>query len=92
MNQEKLNNYFKIKWTPTKLSDYETSGRALLTRLTPGDQVIDIGCGLNLFKGLIPNLIGIDPVFDQADIKTTIEEFTTDQKFNVALSTCLPKI
>jgi hypothetical protein len=90
MNQEKLNNYFKNKWTPTKLSDYETSGLALLTRLNPNDQVIDIGCGLNLFKDKIPNLIGIDPVFDQADIKTTLEEFTTDRKFNVAL--CLDSV
>ena len=32
------------------------------------DNVVDIGCGFNEFKGKITNLIGIDPYNDKADI------------------------
>jgi hypothetical protein len=31
-------------------------------------QVVDLGCGANLFKGMIPGLVGIDPVHPAADI------------------------
>ena len=36
------------------------------------------------------NIIGIDPAFDQADVKCTIEEYVPDRLFDVA--TCLGSI
>ena len=41
-------------------------------------------------KGKIKNLVGIDPAYDEADHNVTIEEFTTDDKFDVAF--CLGSI
>jgi hypothetical protein len=92
VNQQYLNNYFGNIWH--KHSDPCTketkSGLELLTKITDSDSVIDVGCGRNPFKGLIKNLIGIDPAFDQADVKSTVDEFTTDQTFDIAL--CLGSI
>lgn len=47
-------------------------------------KIIDVGCGTNPYKGYFPNLIGLDPVTSQADVRSTIEEFVTDQTFEVA--------
>ena len=52
--------------------------------------LIDIGCGNNPFKEKIGILIGIDPAFGQADYQTTLEDFQTDQLFDVAF--CLGSI
>lgn len=91
-NQQYLNNYFGNIWHlhSDPSMDSTKSGIDLLNKITDNDQVIDVGCGRNPFKGLIKNLIGIDPAFDTADVKCTIDEFTTDQKFDVAL--CLGSI
>jgi hypothetical protein len=92
VDQQYLNNYFGNIWH--KHSDpcnkQTKSGLELLSKITDNDSVIDIGCGTNPFKGKIKNLIGIDPAFDQADVKSTINEFTTDQTFDIAL--CLGSI
>jgi hypothetical protein len=92
VNQQYLNNYFGNIWH--KHSDPCTkenkSGLELLTKITDNDSVIDVGCGRNPFKGKIKNLLGVDPAFDQADVKCTIDEFVTDTKFDVAL--CLGSI
>ena len=61
-----------------------------MNKIKASETVIDVGCGTNPFKSLIPNLVGVDPAFDQADHKVTIEDFITDQKFDVAL--CLGSI
>ena len=87
--QVKLNDYFKSTWTP-RFSDYTHSGYSLIEKIKDTDHVLDVGCGDNPFKGKIENLIGIDPVFPQADITTTIEDFDIDQKFDVAL--CLDSL
>jgi hypothetical protein len=52
--------------------------------------LLDVGCGTNPFKSLVKNVIGIDPAFDQADYKCTIEEYQLDRLFNVAA--CLGSI
>lgn len=52
--------------------------------------MLDVGCGENPFKALLPNVLGIDPAFSQADVMCTIEEFETAQRFDVA--TCLGSI
>lgn len=88
-NQNLLNEYFSKHWH-TKTPSFVYSGFAILDKISPNDKVIDIGCGDNLFKDKIKNLIGIDPANDAADVITTIEDFTPQTKFDVAL--CLGSI
>ena len=92
INQNYLNEYFHTTWHRKNgsLDNLEKTGWALINKINPGESVIDVGCGANPFKGKIPNLIGFDPAFDQADVKCTIEEFTSDEKFDVAF--CLGSI
>jgi hypothetical protein len=89
MKQSELNNYFNTLWLPN-LQKYQYSGWQLIDKVSPSEHVLDVGCGPNLFKGKIPNLTGIDPAFVEADYQTTIEEFQTDQRFDVAF--CLGSI
>lgn len=92
VNQEYLNYYFGNIWhtNSNPCVQPEKSGMLLLDKVSSQDEVIDVGCGTNPFKGLIKNLIGIDPAFDQADVKCGIDEFETEQRFDVAL--CLGSI
>jgi hypothetical protein len=92
VNQEYLNYYFGTIWhtNSSPISKFEKSGITLVDKINDSEQVIDVGCGVNPFKGLINNLVGIDPAFDQADVKCGIDEYETDQKFDVAL--CLGSI
>ena len=89
MNQTALNNYFSTHWRG-QFNQYLFSGASLTKKIKPDEWVLDVGCGVNFFKPLIKNLVGIDPAFLQADIVTTIENFTTNQKFDVAF--CLGSI
>jgi hypothetical protein len=92
VDQKYLNYYFGNIWhtNSNPCIQNEKSGMLLLDKIGLEDEVIDVGCGTNPFKGLIKNLIGIDPAFDQADVKCGIDEFETDKKFDVAL--CLGSI
>jgi hypothetical protein len=89
MNQFELNNYFSTHWRG-QLNQYLYSGLSLASKIKPGEWVLDVGCGINSFKPLITNLVGIDPAFVQADHQTTIEDFKTNQRFDVAF--CLGSI
>jgi hypothetical protein len=89
MNQQHLNNYFSTCWRG-HLNIYKYSGLSLAKKIHPDSWVLDVGCGINPFKSLIKNLVGIDPAFDQTDAKTTIEDFQTEQRFDVAF--CLGSI
>lgn len=88
-NQKFLNEYFANTWC-SSTGKYIYSGYAILNKIADTDKVIDVGCGPNPFKGKIKNLIGVDPTNIGADVVTTIENFTTDTKFDVAL--CLGSI
>jgi len=89
--QEELNEYFNGNiWEPSPIDEWEYSGIQLVDKIKPHEYVIDIGCGFNMFKDKIPNLLGIDPVNDAADIKISLEHFLPDDKFDVAL--CLGSI
>jgi hypothetical protein len=89
MNSFNLNDYFATKWQ-SKLSTYKYSGLSLIDKIQPGENVIDIGCGFNEFRGRIPNLIGIDPANVMADYRLSIEGFQTAERFDVAF--CLGSI
>jgi len=89
MNQQYLNNYFSKHWRG-HLNIYNYSGLSLAKQIKSYEWVLDVGCGINAFKPLVRNLIGIDPAFCQADYQTTIEDFQTELKFDVAF--CLGSI
>lgn len=93
MKQQDLNKYFSTKWH-SNLDQYQYSGWALVDKIQSNELVLDVGCGPNLFKSRILNLVGIDPAFDQADVKLPIEYFAADNtnhgRFDVAL--CLGSI
>ena len=92
VDQILLNKYFSQVWynRDRNLSQYQYSGFALVDKVDPDEWVLDVGCGKHPFKGLIKNLVGIDPAFDEADYKIGIMEFDTEQKFDVAF--CLGSI
>lgn len=93
MNQQELNKYFSTEWT-SNLDQYKYSGWTIADKIQSNEQVLDVGCGYNLFKSRILNLTGVDPAFDQADVKLPIEYFAADNanhgRFDVAL--CLGSI
>jgi hypothetical protein len=89
MNQDQLNKYFAKKWK-SNLNQYQYSGWNLIDKVKDDEWVLDVGCGPNPFKKKIKNLISIDPAFDEADYKVTIDKFKTNQKFDVAF--CLGSI
>ena len=89
MNTFNLNEYFSKTWK-SNIDQYQYSGWALIDLIQPGETVIDVGCGFNEFRGRIPNLIGIDPAFAEADYRLSIEGFQTAERFDVAF--CLGSI
>ena len=89
MDQPTLDKYFSTHWH-SNIDQYQYSGWALVGKIKLGESVLDVGCGTNPFKTSIANLTGIDPAFDQADVKCTIEEFQSNVQFNVAF--CLGSI
>ena len=93
MKQSELNKYFSTLWS-SNLDQYTYSGWTLADKIQINELVLDVGCGYNEFKSRIPNLIGIDPANDLADIKSSIEHFSADNtnwnKFDVAF--CLGSI
>lgn len=89
-NQSLLNEYFATKWKPNSNIHTYSGPSAIAQKIPRTAQVLDVGCGNNPFKALLPCVLGIDPAFDQADVKTTIEDFETAQRFDVA--TCLGSI
>jgi len=89
-DQDYLNDYFRNHWKPS-LDAYIYSGyEHIAEKIHPYEWVLDVGCGCNPFKKLLPNVIGIDPAMDEADVHVTIEDFHTTRKFDVA--TCLGSI
>jgi hypothetical protein len=90
IDQNYLNNYFANHWGHKGVPVSVITGIELANKVNNNEWVLDVGCGRNLFKGKIKNLVGIDPAFDEADVKTTIEEYKTEQMFDVAF--CLGSI
>ena len=93
--QSTINDFYNEKFetkeeSVRRLTHFSYSGINLVKKIHPGESVIDVGCGYNIFKEYIPDLIGIDPVYDEADYKVALQDFNTDKKFNVAF--CLGSI
>tara|TARA_Y200000002_G_C22634037_1_gene643821 strand:- start:426 stop:1103 length:678 start_codon:yes stop_codon:yes gene_type:complete len=86
-----LKNYFGKVWQP-EIKKFKYSGLAIIDEVNAmnPDNVIDIGCGYNEFKGKIKNLIGIDPYNDKADIEVHTLDYKPDIQFDVAI--CLGSI
>lgn len=86
-DQEYLNDYFRNHWRPSidayKFSAYEAIARQIID----SEWLLDVGCGTNPFKGLVRNVVGVDPARSEADFMVTIEDFYATRKFDVA--TCL---
>jgi len=83
MDQELLNKYFASVWKPST-SGFGESGFDLAKEIADDEWVLDVGCGYHPYKDLVKNIVGIDPANDAADHKVRIEDFETDQRFDVA--------
>ena len=82
MNKDFLK-YFADKWQPD-YTKFKYSGWALLDKIKEDDQILDIGCGYNLFKKKLGNrLWGIDPANDKADQVIAWEDYKPHKEFNV---------
>ena len=86
-----LSNYFRKVWQP-ETKKYKYSGLAIIDEVNSmnPDNVVDIGCGYNEFKGKIKNLVGIDPYNDRADISVHTLDYKPEVEYDVAI--CLGSI
>jgi hypothetical protein len=86
-----LKNYFGKVWQ-AETKKFKYSGLAIIDEVNAmnPDNVIDIGCGYNEFKGKIQNLTGIDPYNDRADISIHTLDYKSDVEYDVAI--CLGSI
>ena len=86
-----LKNYFSKVWQP-ETKKFKYSGLAIIDEVNAmnPDNVIDIGCGYNEFKGKIKNLVGIDPYNDRADISVHTLDYKPDVEYDVAI--CLGSV
>lgn len=76
LDRRYLRRFFGEIWKP-RTDDYNYTGWPLaeeINRYNP-QNVLDVGCGYNQFKGRIPNLIGIDPYNDCADYMVDILDY-----------------
>lgn len=73
INQNAVDNFYANGWQ-SNLHLFQYSGYNLIDEIKALNPslVIDAGCGINGFKGKIPNVVGFDPVFEEADINCTI--------------------
>lgn len=85
MDKEFIKEYFGKHWV-SRTNHYTYSNHSIADKIKPGETVIDIGCGNNEFKSLIPGLVGIDIVNPAADIIIDFDEYEPNEKFDVALS------
>tara|TARA_B100001094_G_scaffold105383_1_gene101544 strand:+ start:1698 stop:2375 length:678 start_codon:yes stop_codon:yes gene_type:complete len=91
IDREVLSNYFSRVWQP-ETKKYKYSGLSIIDEVNAmnPNNVVDIGCGYNEFKGKISNLVGIDPYNDRADISVHTLDYKPDVEFDVAI--CLGSI
>jgi len=88
-----LKEYFSTTWLERdrSLDQYTYTGWALLDKIGPHENVLDVGCGTNPFKPYLGDRVyGIDITDVGADEVVAIEDFYTTNKFDVAF--CLGSI
>ena len=83
-----LKEYFSTHWingrTKTALEEFTYTGMNLLEKVKDGEQILDVGCGTNLFKPFFgDDIYGIDITDIGSDEQISIEEFKTDKKYDV---------
>jgi len=88
-NQGLITEYFSKHWSPGQGRGITSHG-VLVEKFSNDEWILDVGCGTNPFRQLGKKVIGVDPAFDQADVKSTIEDYVPDRQFDVA--TCLGSI
>ena len=75
--------YLKNNWIPN-YDIFTYSGWALKDKIKTNDQILDIGCGYNLFKEHFGSRIyGIDPYNNKADQLISWEDYRLHKEFNV---------
>lgn len=89
-NQSFLNEYFGRHWQPSTDAFTYSGYKVIAAKIQPHELVLDVGCGRNPFKRLLPHVTGVDPAFQEADHNCTIEQFIPPQLYDVAL--CLGSI
>jgi SAM-dependent methyltransferase len=95
IDQQLLNTYFSGPWRDRHrgLEEFQYTGYRLVDKLKRGERVLDVGCGMNLFKDRWSEVTGIDPAFPEADYQLTINEYAEqypEEKYDVAF--CLGSI
>ena len=88
-DNEFLSGYFSNEWLDShnnNLEQYLYTGYGLATKIKPNQRVLDAGCGTNPLKTLIPNLHGIDITDKGCDEVIAIEDFKTEDKYDVVLA------
>lgn len=76
-----LKSFFKTTW---KVNSFDQSLIDEINGLHP-ENVLDVGCGYNLYKAYIPNLIGLDIVNSEADVVCDILDFNSTTPFDVIM-------
>lgn len=76
LDRRYMKRFFGEIWKP-RTDDYNYTGWALAEEINKQNpqNVLDVGCGYNQFRGRIPNLIGIDPNNDCADYMVDILDY-----------------
>ena len=71
--------FFGQVWRP-RTEDYVYTGFSLVDEICSHNpqSVLDVGCGYHPFRGLIPNLVGIDPYNSAADYMVDILEYRVE--------------
>jgi hypothetical protein len=82
-----MHKFFAEIWQP-RLKKFKYSGLKLIDEINSlkPRAVLDVGCGYNEFKGKINNLVGIDPYNKNADVQVKIEDYQTQEKYDVIIS------
>ena len=87
IDNQVLYNYFSKVWQP-QTKKFKYSGLKLIDEINflKPDNVIDLGCGYNEFKGKIKNIIGLDPYNPKADICSTCLLYTSPSPRDLSTS------
>ncbi len=88
-DREWLHDYFTYDWPSSRTAGfdrYHWTGFRLIEEIQEGETVLDVGCGINPLKRHIPNLHGIDITDIGCDEQVAIEDFKTEEKYDVALA------